>query len=76
MQRRMKVYTKDMGSNLTYLVGKACELQEDERGVKVGGCGMDMAFWLADHITYALGYKNKKTLKGNGGTTIDWKCIY
>lgn len=76
MQRRMKVYSKDMSSNLTYLVGKACDLSEDDRGLKIGGCGMDMAFWLADHITYALGYKNRKTLKGNGGTTIDWKAIY
>lgn len=76
MQRRMKVYNKDMTAHLTYIVGKACDLSEDDRGLKIGGCGMDMAFWLANHITYCLGYQNRKTLKGNGGSCIDWKTIY
>lgn len=76
MSRRMKVYNKDMTAHLTYLVAKACNMSENDNGLQVGGCGMDMAFWLADHITYHLGYKNRKTLKGNGGSTIDWKCIY
>jgi hypothetical protein len=75
MSRRMKVYSKDMGAHLTYLVAKACDLSENDNGVSVGGCGMDMAFWLADRITYALGYRNRKTLRGNGGSCIDWKAI-
>ena len=76
MSRRMKVYSHDMNAHLTYNVAKACGLSEDDRGVQVGGCGMDMAFWLADRITYVLGYKKSKKLKGNGGTTIEWKCVY
>lgn len=76
MNRRMKVYNKDATAHLTYHVARSCNLSENDAGLSVGGCGMDMAFWLADSITYALGYKNKKTLKGNGGSTIDWKCIY
>lgn len=76
MQRRMKVYSKDMNSHLTHIVAEACDMSADDRGLKVGGCGMDMAFWLANHITHCLGYSKKKTLKGNGGSCIDWKCIY
>ena len=76
MSRRMKVYNKDMTAHLTYHVARACDMSENDNGLSVGGCGMDMAFWLADHITYCLGYSKKKTLKGNGGTCIDWKCIY
>ncbi len=45
--------------------------------VNVGGCGMDMTFWLADIITYHLyGYKKPKWLNGNGGSCLDWNSIY
>lgn len=76
MSRRMKIYNKDMSLNFTYNVARVLDLNENDEGVRVGGCGMDMAFWLADALTYALGYKKRKTLKGNGGSCIDWKAVY
>lgn len=75
MTRRMKVYTKDL-SNITYLVGKLIDWSVNDEGIKVGGCGMDMAFHLADTITWGMGWKKSKLLKGNGGSCIDWECIY
>jgi hypothetical protein len=78
MSRRMKVFlpTERGLSNLTYNVSKALDLSLNDNGVRVGGCGMDMAFWLAKRLTYALGYEENKELKGNGGSCIDWEAIY
>ena len=49
--------------------------QENENGELVTGCGMDMTFWLADRITYELGYKNRKHLHGNGGSCLAWRTL-
>lgn len=78
MSRRMKVYkpSKNGLSNITWLVAKVCELPENADGVRVGGCGMDMCFWLADRISYELWGSKNKNYKGNGGSCIDWQAIY
>lgn len=81
MTRRMKVYKasgKNGLINITYLVSKVCDMNLNDDGLRVGGCGMDMCFWLADHITTKL-YPNKrkmKSFKGNGGSCLDWQAIY
>lgn len=76
----MKVFTTQGKNqsllNMTYNVGKACDLSENTDGLHVGGCGMDMAFWLANHITQCLGYDKNKNMKGNGGGCLDWQVIY
>ena len=80
MSRRMKVYTSHESglSNITYDVARACELSLNDDGVLVGGCGMDMAFWLADHLTWRLWGEKAKDMafKGNGGGCLDWQAIY
>lgn len=80
MNRHMQVYITN-GKNkslsrFTYLIADACDMTSNDDGIRVGGCGMDMAFWLADHITYSLGYKGNKNLKGNSGSCLDWQAIY
>lgn len=78
MNRRMKIYkiNKNGLSNLTWLVAKVCELGMNDDGVSVGGCGMDMAFWLASSISANVWGRKVKTYKGNSGSCIDWQCIY
>jgi hypothetical protein len=48
--------------------------------VKVGGCGMDMSFWLAYTITNLLYDKEESEpeglLTGNGGNCLPWQVIY
>jgi hypothetical protein len=76
MSRRMKVYSHNMDLNFTYNIAIVLELPLSDEGVRVGGAGMDMTFWLANALTHALGYSKRKTLRGNGGSCIDWKAIY
>lgn len=79
MSRRMKVYTEDM-NEITYFVARAIDCSRNDMGILITGCGMDMTFWLANALTYALYGKDKpEELKGNGGGScgcIDWKSIY
>jgi hypothetical protein len=77
MSRRMRVYTLDM-RDITEEVGVLVDCGVNDKGISVTGCGMDMTFWLADHLTFALwGAKKRtmKTFKGNGGSCLDWKCL-
>lgn len=75
MSRRMRVITTGL-RDITWYVGVVCDLPRNDKGVLVSGCGMDMAFWLANHLTYYLyGNKPKKAFKGNGGGCIAWKVI-
>jgi hypothetical protein len=81
MSRRMKVLHKDQ--DITYLVAKLIDNSVNDKGISVGGCGMDMTFWLADVFSYYLfetdenGKRKKKpkTYKGNGGSCINWKSF-
>lgn len=78
MCRRMKVYTKD-SQDITAQIAQLCDLSTNDNGLKITGYGMDMAFWLADNITYCL-YPNKaeresKKFTGNGGNCIDWRVL-
>ena len=75
MCRRMKVLTSDH-SDITYLIGQLIGWSVNDKGLRVDGCGMDMAFHLADTITWGMwGQKRNKikTFKGNGGSCIGWK---
>lgn len=78
MMRKMKVYTRDLNYHLSLLVADALEwwYDNDSNAVKVGGCGMDMAFHLAytlSHVLYTE--EERKELTGNGGGTLEWKTI-
>jgi len=78
MTRRMLVYAMKGTEliNITWDISKLCELSENDEGIKVTGCGMDMAFWLVDDITLQLyGNKKPKGLKGNGGKSLDWQIL-
>ena len=76
MSRKMIVMANDM--DITYhvinLIGQ--KFNPNSPYVKVGGCGMDMAFWLADHISYYLFEDDKTDFQGNGGSCLDWRTIY
>jgi len=78
MSRRMRVIVNHKGRfvDVTYSIGKLCDISVNDTGLKIGGCGMDMTFWLADYITTCLYGKNKpKGLKGNGGGCLSWFSI-
>lgn len=61
---------------LTGYVADALELSYTQKGVRVYGCGMDMTFWLADALSYAIyAPAERETLKANGGGCMPWKCL-
>lgn len=82
MSRKMKVYTADKKTgrllHLTYSIADLIGYKyNNDDTITVKGCGMDMAFWLADRITHSLyNGKTPKNAKGNGGTCLDWQAIY
>ena len=70
MCRRMRVMTSSF-SDITYLIADLCDLSMNNTGLRIQGCGMDMTFWLANHITYCLWDKEEQKklsdkLTGNG----------
>lgn len=70
MSRRINVYIPSSDEErylfLNYYISELLELPLNEDGLLVKGCGMDMTFWLADALTYALWRDEKpKGLKGN-----------
>ena len=78
MSRRMRVYVDGGQFDITELIADLCGLSLNSAGLLVKGCGMDMAYWLADHITYLLWPdkdKRPKWLKGNGGGCLEWKTL-
>ena len=81
MTRRMAVYSMKDHDYLTYSVARALNWSMNDDGIKVGGCGMDMCFHLADTLTWALfgeaRYQLSKDgkLPGNGGSCINWKVL-
>ena len=82
MSRKMKVYTVDKKTGRllrhTYYIADLIGYKyNDDDTITVKGCGMDMAFWLADTIThYLYNGKTPKNANGNGGTCLDWQAIY
>lgn len=74
MSRRMRVLTSDF-SDISYYVSDLLDLSINENGLLVTGCGMDMTFWLANAITRAMKWENKKSFRGNGRSCIAWKSI-
>jgi hypothetical protein len=75
MCRRMRVLMPD-NRDISWLIAELCDLSINSVGLKITGCGMNMCFWLADHITYCLyGKALPKDLKGNGGNCIAWVSI-
>ena len=80
MTRRMKVFivNKKTGGllNITWQVSRLSDLSMNDDGLKIGGCGMDMTFWLADRISWDLfGKKRRAGYAGNGGSCMDWQAI-
>ena len=81
MTRRMKILintTNTQFFDATHLIAPLCDLSQNEKGLKVSGCGMDMTFWLAQAITDNL-WPDKATrpkLTGNGGSCLNWTAIY
>lgn len=67
MLRHFKVYTIDKKTSIllhqTTLLSSVLDLKEDHDGLKVQGCGMNMAFWLVDQIQKALYPNTKNKLK-------------
>lgn len=82
MSRKMAVYVvnKKTGylQNITFSVAELTNYKyNNDNSITIGGCGMDMAFWLADYITQLLKFtkKQKEKLTGNGGNCLDWQTI-
>ena len=84
MCRRMWVMVENQ--NITHLIGELCDLSLNDNGLCITGCGMNMAFWLANAITKNLwpsikqvdgSYKKNlpKGLTDNGGNRLDWRTI-
>jgi len=72
MTRRMKVLVNNY--NISYYIADLCQLSLNDNGLQIQGCGMDMTFWLSNHITNCLwGDKKPKSLKGNGGGSV--RCL-
>lgn len=65
MSRNIEVLAVDCGdiTNVSWAVAAILDWKFDQKwgGVKVSGCGMDMAFHLVDSLGYAL-YGNGNTL--------------
>lgn len=40
--------------DISWIIEKLCDLSINNIGLRITGCGMDMAFWLAEKITQAL----------------------
>lgn len=81
MSRRMKVLAIYPDGSIRYLsheVAKLCDLSLNDTGLLITGCGMDMAFWLAYHITEQL-WPDKTNrpswLTGNGNTCLEYITI-
>lgn len=75
MTRRMAVYVAPGVRMITGDVARAIGWSFNETGIKVEGCGMDMAFHLADTLTCALYSEDRPVLTGNGGSCIDWMTL-
>lgn len=74
MTRRMRVVINNW--DVSYYVAALIDYPYNDKGILVGGCGMDMAFHLASSITIALYNKNKpKWLSGNGGSCLRWITV-
>jgi len=80
MSRKMKVLigSRDVSWYINDLLEYSHSKGMRPEYVNVGGCGMDMAFWLADTITAYLydGVKKPDWLTGNGGGCLRWNTIY
>jgi hypothetical protein len=62
MSRTMKVFIapkKGVIKDITYHVAQALEYRESDKGMIVGGCGMDMGFSVVYQLTGALGIKGE-----------------
>lgn len=75
MSRKMIVMLDNI--NITWDIQSLLEQSHNTNYVNVGGCGMDMTFWLADNITYHLfGNDKPNWLTGNGGGCLKWRSLY
>jgi len=76
MSRRMNVYTKDLDQYLNFHVARVLGWPENDKGILVTGCGMDMAFHLAYTLTsYLYEPLERESLTGNGSGCLPWKTL-
>ena len=56
MSRRIKIFVikNDSLLNITYHASQLLKLRINDDGVLVGGCGMDMQYWITSAISHAL----------------------
>lgn len=76
MSRQMRILCDDR--DITGWISDLIDYKRNKDwNIVVGGCGMDMTFWLADRITKELyGNKPPKWLTGNAGSCIEWNTIF
>ena len=72
--RRMRVYVDGGQFDITELIADLCGLSLNSAGLLVKGCGMDMAYWLADRITAEL-YRPKLPKWLDGRARLDYKVL-
>ncbi len=82
MARKMKVFTVDKKTgrllhHTYYIADLLGYTYNQDDTITISGCGMDMAFWLADTITHYMYPKKsqRKNMIGNGGTCLNWQTI-
>ena len=78
MTRRLDLFIKTKGSRLqriTWEVSNILEWNLNDRGLKVGGCGMDMHFHTMNVLTSYLYPRGSKNFNGNGGSCINWQSL-
>lgn len=78
--RRIKVFSNDC--DITDIIADLCELKNNDKGLLITGCGMDMTFWLANDITNRLwgnqcadNNTRPDWLAGNNGGCLDWMAV-
>ncbi|NBW99712.1 hypothetical protein EBR03_09085, partial [bacterium] len=56
MSRRIKLYVVNNGEiiRISHLVAKTLELNLNDNGVRIDGCGMDMGFAMVDSLEWKL----------------------
>lgn len=82
MSRKMVVHLQTIMNGevyslpITYQVNELLEQNPLNEYVSVKGCGMDMAFWLANHITIKLWPdKDERPDWLNGNACLKWQTI-
>lgn len=71
MSRRMRVLNNKF-MDLSFDVARVIDYNYNDKGIRVDGCNMNMAFFLITTLSFYLYGKKNKNYRGNGGTCIEW----